>query len=225
MAVIFYKKKRKIVRYTKADKKLVITLGKRFFNGTFIDWKSAKQTPEFKKCWFAKVIADQPKGLSRLYYHFAKRKPYPTSIIKTRKERDKAYRNLKKKIYNDIPMDKKPDPKSVFTKKDWKIINSLADKYRLTCFINWKLLSQDKLFKKLPIQDIIYLRKWYNVRIRNNRKDVLKYRRKKALEYKTLNKDRYRELTRKRARTKVLVVNTYLRDLAMKHGRYIKDKE
>ena len=221
MAVVYYKNKRKIIRYTKADRKLVVSLGRRFFNGLFVDWKSAKQTPEFKACWFAKLVVDQPRGLSHLYYHFTKRKDYPTSTIKTRKERDKAYRNLKKKIYKDVPTNRKPEPKSIWSKKDWEILDHLANKYRLTCFINWKLLSKDKLLKKLPVQDLVYLRKWYNVRKRNNRKDVLKYRRKKALEYKTKNKDQFLKLQRKRARKKIIIINSYLRDSAAKYGRHI----
>jgi hypothetical protein len=218
MPVIFYKNKRRIVRFKKSDKKLICSWAKRFFNGEFIEWTRVRQLPEYKACWFANLL-DNKRGLSHLYYTFTKAKKYfglPSSAEASRKTQ-----KINRIIYKDVPKEKKPAPKTIWSKKDLQLLERLTTKYRWTKFVNWSALSRDKLFKKLPIQKIEYLRIYFNANRRNNLKDQIQYRRKKALEYKLAHKDRFLECQRKRQHKKVIIINKYLREEASKQGRYI----
>jgi len=218
MPVIFYKNKRRIVRFKKADRKLICSWGKKFFNGRFIEWNQVRQLPEYKACWFADLL-DKKRGLSHLYYTFTKAKKWTAS--ESSAEASRRTQKINRIIYKDIPKNKKPAPKTIWSKKDIALLERLTTKYRWTKFVNWSALSEDKLFKKLPVQKIEYLRIYFNANRRNNQKANIKYRRKKALEYKKAHKDRFLECQRKRQHKKVIVINKYLREEASKQGRFI----
>jgi len=225
MPIIFYNGKKRIVRYTKEDKQLIISLGKRFRRSKIIKWTEARETKEFKTCWFADLV-NSAKALSQLHSRFTRshkkrdvppvpKKSYLKSYLKSMK--------LTHKIYTEASPVFKPEPKTIWDKSSWNILKKLTKKYRRNYFINWKALSKDLLFLTLPVQDIVYLRRYYNTTVRNNKKDMVEYRRKKALEYKIKNKVRYRELQKKRAHNRVVAVSEFLRDEARKQGKFIRN--